>query len=467
MAAEQGDSGAPTDNPQPTENMPASQLPSQTTSQPTPDVNNMGTGEVEQQCIINEVLCFMSNKINTMPYEMITKLCMDFYTDENIVAAKDVLFNTAVPHIDGRTRNIKRRGPNMRQSNIQDMLNVFLEISPQSVPCYVCKDLTQLPPLTMNNFDMSSVVRDLEALKLQLQILQEAQETNLAANLAFGRDSLQPLVTGTSSAGANAPSNTPVDTTEQEPENTLPKEVTPNTSNTQGTAPQGEDTAVKTTLEATPQEEDTAVKSDTSNTEDNMDSSQDDMGANDNDLLLLANIPNETARVTPKTNYKKSYVKALIQPKKTNMQSQNKAQAPPLRSNTSSSAGKHHTGRQLQQNSDRKRHRSGDVIIGTGQNFSLRTSGKVSVKGRPQTQLKRSCTGIFLSRFPKNTRPQNIVQHVQQETGLRVKCEALQTKFPTYRSFCVRLPQSQHSRLLDPTVWPEGALVKRYYESVN
>ena len=57
--------------------------------------------------IISEVLCFISNKINIVPYDMLLKLCVDYYDNEDIDLGKDVLYNT-VPGDDNIRRRIHR-----------------------------------------------------------------------------------------------------------------------------------------------------------------------------------------------------------------------------------------------------------------------------------------------------------------------------------------------------------------------
>ena len=71
---------------------------------------------------------------------------------------------------------------------VRDILNVCLEMS--EAPCYVAKDLANLPPLSMNNFDMSKIIRDIETIKVQMSILTEAQEANLTANVALAGERL-------------------------------------------------------------------------------------------------------------------------------------------------------------------------------------------------------------------------------------------------------------------------------------
>ena len=152
-------------------------------TQPIPSANseNFYIAEADQ-IVVNELLTFVSDKINTLPYDMIVKLLVDFYSDDDIASAKNILFQTAFNDRDA-PRLIKRKGKDKCLNNVQDILNIFLEMPPQSVPCYVAKELSRLPPLSMNCFDVSSLVKDMESVKLHLLILQESHETLMKAQL--------------------------------------------------------------------------------------------------------------------------------------------------------------------------------------------------------------------------------------------------------------------------------------------
>ena len=54
-----------------------------------------------QNIIVNELLCFVSNKVKKMTYDMLLKLVMDFYGDEATFHAKSVLLdNVNIPEDD-------------------------------------------------------------------------------------------------------------------------------------------------------------------------------------------------------------------------------------------------------------------------------------------------------------------------------------------------------------------------------
>ena len=86
------------------------------------------TSDASNILIQIELLCFVVNKIQTMQYEFISKLCMNFYSEEAVKTAKDILFETAFPANDKKTRKIRRRGGGKKQNDLHDILNICLEI---------------------------------------------------------------------------------------------------------------------------------------------------------------------------------------------------------------------------------------------------------------------------------------------------------------------------------------------------
>ena len=59
--------------------------------------------------IHNELLCFMSSKINVVPFETLVKICTDFYAGDAILEAKDLLWDTVIAEHHGERRNIRRK----------------------------------------------------------------------------------------------------------------------------------------------------------------------------------------------------------------------------------------------------------------------------------------------------------------------------------------------------------------------
>ena len=147
-------------------------------------------GQQKPIIVIDEFLCFISNKASCIAYQLLVKLCYDTFTDLNVVTkSKDVIFGvmTDTNLIDDarKPRKVKHRGEDRRLLDIKDVVNVFLQLPPAIIPRFVDEDLSVLPPLSMDCFDISRVVKDIENIKSQMQLLQEAQQTSLTVHAAI------------------------------------------------------------------------------------------------------------------------------------------------------------------------------------------------------------------------------------------------------------------------------------------
>ena len=187
--------------------------------------------------IANELLCFILNKIKQMTYDMLLKLVMDFYDDDDAVfLAKSVLLdNVVLPEDDDKKRS--RKGLNKKLNTMKDILNVFLIMTLEEIPLFVASDLANLPPLSMVNFDMSSVVREMEIIKNQMKIMQEVHEASLTVHAALcGDKSREHLVEDVQtnverspapSTGATPPRQTPHTPVMSPPTLSLAAEISP------------------------------------------------------------------------------------------------------------------------------------------------------------------------------------------------------------------------------------------------
>ena len=384
-----------------------SQQDSTSTDEDTIIKELLGTSVASDVPIQCELLCFVVNKIQTMPYEFISKLCTDFYNEEAVETAKDILFETAfTANADKKPRKIRRRGAGKKQNDLHDILNVCLEMS--EAPCYVAKDLANLPPLSMNNFDMSKIIRDIETIKVQMGILTEAQEANLTANVALAGERLDDChpVTNQVAATTKPDIHTQSDTVIHTPD-----DCSVNNESDVGVIGRWD-----------------------------QEGSTGEPESDDNDLIRLAAVQKPS----------RSYADAL------------RHRSRQSAGNTRRSHTQHSTQRNPRPASSKQR-QGADAITGTGSFGAFKSAGR-GLEGAKKRK-RRSCTGIFVTRLARNTQPRDVIRHIEQETGIRCQCEPIQTKYDSYTSFCIRLNPSLHRRLLNPTVWPTGTLVREFLES--
>ena len=89
----------------------------------TEAVNN-NTGS-KTNIYINELLCFISNKVDFMAVELLSKLVCDFYDSKVIEAAKKILFEVTEQARPSELRHIKIQGAYKDLSNVKDIVPVL------------------------------------------------------------------------------------------------------------------------------------------------------------------------------------------------------------------------------------------------------------------------------------------------------------------------------------------------------
>ena len=93
--------------------------------------------------VVNELLCFVHNKINLLPSETITQLCSKHCKSEEIEVAKRKLYE--VCPID--TKVLGRKGPKKNAQNLDDVVKRLNELDPDvdEIPCFMARNLGNLP----------------------------------------------------------------------------------------------------------------------------------------------------------------------------------------------------------------------------------------------------------------------------------------------------------------------------------
>lgn len=111
--------------------------------------------------VIHELLAFVQQKLDVMDELSLEQICITSYTEDNILAAKKVLADTAVTNIRLGTRQRDGRG----KKDLQDIFRVFKETDPDDVPTFVARDLHKLPPVTFDHVDATRLLKDIMILR--------------------------------------------------------------------------------------------------------------------------------------------------------------------------------------------------------------------------------------------------------------------------------------------------------------
>ena len=306
---------------------------------------------------------------------------------------------------------------------------------------HICKNLNNVPPMSLNNFDMSRIITDIDTIKAQMKVIQEAQETALTVQAALctnaaQRESAQPRSVH-STPSANGP-------------HPRPKNIeSPASLSGHEDYDNPDEEVVLPVVEEDPE-----------------------------DIVRLARIQARLTQSprrhhrdalspasTPASNM--SYAAAVDQ-----LQDRPTGPSEGQRDLNRGGGGSRprENKRGFYQGSSRnfnqggyrsnanKRRKDEDVITGEGDQFNLRAANPY--------QRKRQRIGIFVSRIRPDYRGADVAQHVLRTTGLRVNCVLIPTRYKTYSSYFIPVNSDNINKLLNRKVWPRGVLVKRYSKYV-
>ena len=394
------------------------------------------TTVVNREPTTNELLCFIRAKVDVMTFDSLKKLCTDYYHVAAIRKAKDILMSK-VTLPDGDKRKTKRRS-NLKDSIMKDIISIFLEISKADMPLFLAADLNNIPPLSMNNFDMSSLIIDLETVKSQMKLLQQSQEASMSVHAAICQEAFEKR---THPPPVNNIPNSPVRSVGETPQQQRARHQ-------QSPSPQA------------PPAPDFHTPAHADNIDEN--------GGDPEDLLRLARNQGRLPPVkTPSGESIMSDTSYVSVVRRGQLSQQRRSVADPAnrvnRGNRYNPSIRDNYNEPRTVNQDKSRGRPG-VIGGSGMNFELKPSDYHSK--RDSYKKKEQCIGLFVSRVKQFTRARDVARHVYTVTGLSLKCVPLPAKFDSYTSFCVHASTKDTNTLLNPKYWPQGVIVRKYNKTI-
>ena len=131
--------------------------------------------------IINELLCFLVNKMDSLTTDMLVKLCCDHFGDDEVELAKKTLFEFCR---NDSGRLVKRQGQNKRFNNVMDMIKLLHELDEEDIPCFVARNLAKLPPVDINHVDISTLMTELKFMRRELSQLKDNNARSEVGDLA-------------------------------------------------------------------------------------------------------------------------------------------------------------------------------------------------------------------------------------------------------------------------------------------
>ncbi len=383
---------------------------------------------VTRPVYVNELLCFIQNRMQSLPVDNVIKLCMDFYTPEDITASKQMLFEHTENYRPERSRLIKRTGVNKNRDNLHDMVKVFLSIELSDIPSYAAVDLSKLPPLSAFDNDVIGLHREVESLKVNFNMVVNSQKDMTAM--------IKRLSEPHHKSDAKYKTQTDVSIQSDDMETTSDIDRQANQMR--------ESTMIQHTV--SPPE----VHGSSYETGDNSNSCSNSSDDTDNDEDL--------DEAPTQTEGWMTYAGVA--------QRLSERMSKPIRTCYGNNGEKSRHTRPTQK-FYKEYHRTTDKqygkqpIIGTGTFAGLKTVNQRS--GNNSQGPNRSITGVFISRLHAKTSATKIASHVRHETNLSVNPEKLQTRYDHYSSFYIRCDNRERRTLMDIHMWPTGTLIKPYF----
>ena len=123
--------------------------------------------------VINELLCFVTNKCDLLPAESIIQLCCDTFGESDIELSKKLLFDLCADH--DTPRMITRKGPKKSVQNMEDMLKLIQEKG-TDLPTFVAHNLQLLPPIGFNSLDVSTLLHEIKKTQVEVEMLKDGMK---------------------------------------------------------------------------------------------------------------------------------------------------------------------------------------------------------------------------------------------------------------------------------------------------
>lgn len=124
----------------------------------------------DMELIINELLCYLLAKIDSVPTDVLIRLVSENFSDSEVDNAKSLLCQ----HVEDSIRAGVKRGQNKKKHDMDDIVKMLVQCDRSALPRFVALDLGKLPPISIDCIDVSSLMR-----KQQLQDVEIANLKSL------------------------------------------------------------------------------------------------------------------------------------------------------------------------------------------------------------------------------------------------------------------------------------------------
>ena len=128
-----------------------------------------------EKVIVNELLCFIANKFDSVDSDSLVLLCTKAFTVEDITAAKAIL-KDACDTLDvlGSLRVTGRTGNDKGKRSMEDIIAMMHKLGGAG-PTFATTNLKKLPPVGFDSIDVTHLLFRLEKLQTEARFTREAE----------------------------------------------------------------------------------------------------------------------------------------------------------------------------------------------------------------------------------------------------------------------------------------------------
>lgn len=119
----------------------------------------------ELQCnkckvVVNELLAFVSHKVDTLPEPAIIQICMSAYSYDEIETARSIALKLLAP-----TKKFMRRKDGSEQKSLQEVIKLIKEFQPDCLPAFVAMNLNKIPAVSFDYVDVTVFLKEMAVLR--------------------------------------------------------------------------------------------------------------------------------------------------------------------------------------------------------------------------------------------------------------------------------------------------------------
>lgn len=145
--------------------------------------------------VVNEALCYIVNNYAQATSKALKLALYGFYSEEELVKAKDTIHGHGSVVCDSLPRLVKRKGDNKSKAIIDDIYEIIASldeakaIDTDSMPMYVAANLARIPTVSIDDLDVYNMANKLKQLDTRLVRVEHSSVKPTGATNILASDS--------------------------------------------------------------------------------------------------------------------------------------------------------------------------------------------------------------------------------------------------------------------------------------